>query len=230
MQQTALQKPDAGVANEWLTRVNGLQIITSDQAAIAGEWLHAIAQLRKAAEDHHRPVIQKAHEAHKEALAALKRIDDPLARAESALRPKIAGYADRIRREEEAERRRVEEEARRAQEAEAEARIEEAEQQGATPEEVAAIVAAAEAAPAVIVAPSPKPQPIAPGVGTAERWTAQVTDIKALCRAIADGTVSTEFVVPNATALNQMARSQKQTFNVPGCRAVRELGITRRGV
>ena len=88
-------------------------------------------------------------------------------------------------------------------------------------------MAEATAAPVVIVAPPSRPAPVAAGIGTKEKWSAQVTDIKLLCRAIAEGKVSTEFVLPNTAALNQMARAQKQTFAVPGCRAVREVSVRR---
>lgn len=53
-----------------------------------------------------------------------------------------------------------------------------------------------------------------------EVWSAEVTDIKALCRAVGAGTVSTEYVTANMPVLNRMATALKGTMNVPGVRPV----------
>ena len=52
-----------------------------------------------------------------------------------------------------------------------------------------------------------------------EVWSAEVTDIKALCRAVADGKASTECVMANMPVLNRMASALKATMNIPGVRA-----------
>jgi len=61
------------------------------------------------------------------------------------------------------------------------------------------------------------------GFSSRENWSAEVTDIKALCRAVADGKTAENLVGANMPALNQMARAMKQAFNVPGVRAVKEI-------
>lgn len=53
-----------------------------------------------------------------------------------------------------------------------------------------------------------------------EMWSAEVTDIMALCRAIAEGKASKELVMPNGPALNKMAIALKLTLNIPGVKAV----------
>jgi hypothetical protein len=49
-------------------------------------------------------------------------------------------------------------------------------------------------------------------------WGAEVRDIKALCRAIAEGKASPNLVTPNMPALNKLATALKETMNVPGVR------------
>lgn len=54
----------------------------------------------------------------------------------------------------------------------------------------------------------------------AKTWSAQIYDKLSLIKAIASGKASMEYVEANMTALNQAARSQKETMNVPGVRSV----------
>ena len=53
-----------------------------------------------------------------------------------------------------------------------------------------------------------------------EVWSAEVMDIKALCRAVGAGTVSSEYVTANMPVLNRMATALKGTMSVPGVRPV----------
>jgi hypothetical protein len=61
-------------------------------------------------------------------------------------------------------------------------------------------------------------------------WSAEVTDIKALCRAVADGKCSTTYVEANMSALNARAKSDMKELNIPGVKAVSRssLGATGR--
>ena len=73
--------------------------------------------------------------------------------------------------------------------------------------------------PPVIV---PKATPKVQGVSYREVWNAECYDIKALCKAVAEGRVSTECVMPNQVALNKMATALKATManTVPGVKAI----------
>jgi hypothetical protein len=63
------------------------------------------------------------------------------------------------------------------------------------------------------------------------RYNAEVVDIRALCRAIADGKAPIDFVVPNTARLNQLATAQRSLFAVPGCKLVKkQLIAQRRGI
>ena len=218
------------VANEQLERrvsanveqARQLKVISPETRGVAAEFAKGITALRKEAEDHHRPMIDAAYKAHKEAVAALKRIDDPLAEAERIVKGQIGAYdteQDRKRRDAE---RRAQEEARQRQEAEALAAAEAAKAAGATEAEAEAILVEEMAAPLVVAAP-PVPTPAEKqGVGTRFNYKAQVRDMTMLLRFVADNPTFMNLVTPNESALNALARAQKEAFDIPGCRLVRE--------
>jgi hypothetical protein len=213
----------------WPERAAGLVITSQEGYELAGSYLRGIKELRAEVEAHHRPIIASAFETHKRAVAALRSIDDPLSKAEAIIKPKVAAY--------DAEQRRIADEARRKAEAEQErlqaewleSRIERAEAAGATAAEVAAIIEQP------MIVPQARPavsnhQPVQ-GVSVRERYVARVTNIRELCRAIADGRASTELVLPNMPALNKMASAMRTTFTVPGCQVVRDDSVSvRRGL
>lgn len=51
-------------------------------------------------------------------------------------------------------------------------------------------------------------------------YSAKVTDLRALVRAVADGRAPMEALGANESFLNQMARSYKEGFSMPGCELV----------
>ena len=55
------------------------------------------------------------------------------------------------------------------------------------------------------------------GVSKRDNWKCRVTDIKALCRAVANGKVPPTYVVANESVLNARAKADRQTLNIPGC-------------
>lgn len=97
-------------------------------------------------------------------------------------------------------------------------------------EEAAQVAAEIQAAPvyvAPVVVPKATPK-LAGGPVYQERWYAQVTSIKDLCRAIGAGTVSEETVIGldrgkdgivSSPALNKMAVALKATLTIPGVKA-----------
>jgi DNA-binding transcriptional regulator YbjK len=82
----------------------------------------------------------------------------------------------------------------------------------------AAVIASEPVAVAPIVVQKAVPK-LQGGPVFREVWAAEVTDIKALCRAVAEGRASTECVMANMPVLNRMASALKATMNVPGVRA-----------
>lgn len=182
--------------------------------------------LRREIEQYHAPLKAKAWEAHKAIVAAEKKMLEPVVEAEAILNRGITAWtveqkrldAERQRQAEEAERRRVEE----AQEAAAM----DAEKQGASPEEVAAVLSEPIVVPKVAVRPVYKQ---VAGIRNATFWSAEVFDIRLLCRAVADGKASPELVIPNQPVLNKLAIALKQTLNIPGVKAVSRQSTSRTG-
>jgi flagellar biosynthesis GTPase FlhF len=135
-------------------------------------------------------MIKKAHETHKEALAQKAKYYVPLDAARKSVKKLMSDYdeeQERIRRE---EQRRLEELSRKQEEerllAEAIAAEAELKAAGATQEEIAQEVETIIEQP-VAVAPIiiPKSTPkVTGGPVYQERWYANVTDIKALCKAV----------------------------------------------
>jgi len=146
----------------------------------------------------------------------------------------VAEANRRARQEAEAAERRVREEAQKIKEEE-EAVLRaalEAEAAGAPPEAVNAIINTPIPEPVIAPAPDPKPIPrtvVAPTfrrvAGAAPReknYRAEITDIKVLCRAVADGSAAPECVEGNMTYLNKRARDDKDKLSIPGVKAVKD--------
>lgn len=95
--------------------------------------------------------------------------------------------------------------------------------QGANEEEVDAIMATKSTAPTPIVRPGFQKLG---GVVAQKKWKAEVLDLKALCRAVADGKAPEAYVEANMTALRKRAQADGPAFNVPGCKATQDTGIT----
>jgi hypothetical protein len=78
---------------------------------------------------------------------------------------------------------------------------------------------------AVFVAPS---VPKIAGQSVSERWHAEVVDLLALVKAVAEGRAAITFLEPNMPALNKQAQSLKRAMNLPGVKAVPETTISQR--
>jgi hypothetical protein len=195
------------------------QITIGDQQTYdhAIEFLKGVAAMRKQIVDHHAPLKKKAHEAHKAICDAETELLKPVTEAEQTAKRAIATWdAEQRRLAAETERKQREELERIAAE-EIEAAAVEAEAQGASASEVAAIIEQPLIVPEIRIEPTFQR---ASGVATTTTWRAEVVNMRELCRAIADGKLSTEYVLPNTTALNARARAEKQTLSIPGVRAV----------
>src|SRR2546428_10648006 len=195
------------------------QTMIEDQVTYdrASAMLLGIKDLRRDIDLHYDPLIAKAYAAHKTPPAAKKKIEAPLAEAETILKTGISRWhAEQERARQELERKAREESEHLAEEIRLEMAVQ-AEESGAPAEVVQEMLESSISLPAPVAAPTYQK---ADGISTQRRYRADVTDIKALCRAVADGEVSPECVVANMTVLNSMARSLKETLRIPGVRAV----------
>lgn len=157
------------------------------------------------------PIVEKAHQAHKEAVAQRKKYLDPIEEGRRILKPKMADWnaaQERIRQEEQ-----------KAAEAAALKRAEDEALEMAALAEKSGDKALAETILAQPVTPMPVMVPkLAPKTATRfqVRWYAEVISLKDLCKEIAEGRQPVELVEANMVALNKLAGALKGSLNIPG--------------
>ena len=196
-------------------------VIIHDQAGYdsAAGLLTAIKHMRRAAEDHHRPVIDAAHKSHQAALKALRSIDTPLQAAEATVKRAIEAWDDEQARRRAEQQRAIDEAARKAAELELEAEIEAAEADGAGAAEIQAIITEAEAV--VQVAPlAPPTYQRAANIRIGTRRVPEVYDKMALIRHVAANPGMAYLVEENMVALRKLASAAGDLLNLPGVRLV----------
>lgn len=186
-----------------------LEITSAQDFERAGEVLLAIKDLRREIDAVFDPVVSQAWKAHKEAVCAKKKVEAPLAEAEEILKPRISAWMA----QEAANRRETEK---------------------SLADDIALNLAAlaakngdAQKAEAILNGQGPAIAPVilppaakVAGISTRDNWAAEVTDFRALIRAVADGKWPSNLLQPDQTALNNMAKSLRGELNIPGVRAV----------
>lgn len=111
MTETSLQKLEKEVVG---FPDQASRIIVCDDKTLKGanDFVVAIKKMRKEVADTFNPIIEKAHKAHKEALAQKKKYEAPLIEAEKTIKLQIASYMSELERK----RREAEEAAKKAEE------------------------------------------------------------------------------------------------------------------
>jgi hypothetical protein len=203
-------------------QARALTIQTNDEYVRAGELLRTIKGLRGEVDQSFDPIIQKAHEAHREAIAQKRKIEAPLAEAEGILKPRIAAYLneqERIRREEELRlQRQAEEEARQRQ-------LENAvilDDIGETEEANALLEERPTVAPVIL----PRSVPKVAGVSMSKRYSAVVTNLMELVKAVAVGKAPIQALKADDVFLNRQAVAMKEALQYPGVRIHIESNIS----
>lgn len=197
-------------AEPWPELAGVLEVESQDGLDVAGELLGQIKALRRAIEDGCRPVIRAAKAAHDAALEQLRKLDDPLARAEGEIKRKVSAYvaAQRVRALEEQRRLEAEQlEQKRA----AEQVAKRLEAEGATT--AAALVRSASPAPA----PAPEAEKSkAAGLALRVTWGARVLDKRKLLEAIVAGLAPLELLEIDARLLAELAKRADGKLELPG--------------
>ena len=209
----------------WPLTAAELEVADQPSLERAGELLQDIKTLRAEIARFCDPVIEATHKAHKAAVAQKRELDADLVEADQIIRLKVGRYTDQQRQLE----RQAAAQALAVQRAALQQAEHDAAKLRAAGDHAAAelVVVAAEIAS---TPPAPAPAAKAKGVSTPERWHAEVTDLAALVRAIAEGRAPLSLVQPNMTALHGMARALKDQLGLPGVVARREVGVSvRRG-
>lgn len=210
-------------ATALVVQAKALRITDHASHEAAGAFLRDVKALRQEVAATFDPIVERAHQTHREALAQRRRHDEPLVEAERVVKAAIGAYAAEQER-----RARIA-----AAEAAAKARREEEERRLA---EAAALEAAGEREEAerVLEEPvyAPPPPPVAvqrvSGVSTREKWSAKIVDKMALVRAVADGKASPELLDVNMATANRLAAALKETLAIPGLRSVSDRVVSAR--
>jgi colicin import membrane protein len=175
--------------------------------------LKEIIPFRRKWADYWKPLTGAAWDAYKKIQAKFKEGDEPAEAAERQVKSEIRRWDDeQIRIEQERQRKAQEAAEKQAEEERLRAAIV-AEEAGASETEVSAIVDA----PVAVVA-----EPVAPayqrtsGISRRENWKAKVTDLHALVKAAAKDKSLLAYLEPNERALNNRAKADRQTLNIPG--------------
>lgn len=216
------------VVSSVVSQAQSLTVVTGEDYELACVFLQGIAGKKKQVKDVFDPIVTKAHEAHKEALAQMKKFMSPLEMAEAEVKRKVLAFQqeqERLRREEE----RRQAEALR-QEAERKA-IEEAAQLEAQGEkELAEIVLQEAAAAPAPVAVVPSFVPKATGISARDVWKWRVKGdelqaLKALVIAAAKDDRLLAYLCFNEKVLTATAKAQKSLMKVPGIETFKDATV-----
>ena len=198
-------------------QARGFIVTSNEQYAKGEEFMATCKTLETDIHNTFDPICDKAFQAHKEAVAQRKKYLDPLEEGRKILKQKMIAYqneCERIRRE---EQRRLEAEARKRAEEDALALAAEAEAEGDSEAAEAIIAAPLDVAPVMAQKVAPAPSRLTAGRSV---WSAELVNMQALVKAVAEGKQPITLLLPNQVALNKLASALKQSMNVPGVKAV----------
>lgn len=199
-------------------RAKVLRIVDDEGASEASAFLNfVINPLIKEGDELFDPMIASAYQTHQMAIATKRKAVGGLPVAKQLIRAELGRYAQIIEDRARAERLRIEREAREADARRLELELEAVEAMSIAPAEMAAEVAAIMEAPRAMTLPPP-----AVGFmsipGARDVYSAVVVNLKLLCAAIGVGEVPVSLIDANQGNLNRRAASDKEGFNIPGCR------------
>jgi hypothetical protein len=209
-----------------------------DYSNIAQEQ-RALVTKRKEIEADRMDISRKHREALDASVRHHKRAIELLDTAIAVLDPKLIGYRQQKEEEQrraQAEADRVAAEARQkllddAAKIAAKAELAEAAGKDSKAEELMHQSASLALAADVVTAPTADVGLVkAEGIGMRWLYHAEVFDIVALARGVADGTVPASYILPNQSALNKRADSDKDSFKLPGCKLDKKPITIKRGL
>jgi len=196
---------------------------TQEQYDIANNFIVTVKDLQKEIKDTFAPMKKKASDAHKEIVSQETKHLEPLLKAEVFIKSKMMTYLhnqEAIRQEQE-----------RKLQVEAEKRRQEALAKAEVAREAGKETKAEkyEDKAAQIVAPILAPTVDKGNAIIKKLWRAEVYDLTALVKAVAEGKVPITVLEANSVILNNMAKTFKDTMSFPGVKFIGEdnLGIRR---
>lgn len=203
------------MVTELVQRCEQLSIITVEDLHAADGIRGAISDVLLLVSKRHKPVISELNKAHKDAVAEMSKEELPLLQARGAIDKKIRDWTteqerlQRIAEAQVAERMRKLEEERKLAEAQV--------LQDAGRMDLADQVISEPVLPPPVILP--RAVPVLANTTERDNWKANVTDKRALIKAVADGAVPHIALEVNMTYLNQQARSLKDLLRIPGVEA-----------
>lgn len=202
---------------ELVAQAAGLVVVDDPSFEHAGTVRSALKGAKNAAEERFERLKKPLNALTAEIRGMERDVVGPIDAATQALDGKTVAYrqeqrrlADEKRRADEAAARKIEED-RRLQEAAAAVA-------NGTPEAEALTIMDEPLMP--VLAPAAPVVPRIAGQAYVELWSAEVTDLRALIRHVAAHIENSNFLLPNMTALNQMAKASKAGLTLPGVKAV----------
>jgi hypothetical protein len=212
-----LVKPNISEGNDLLAFAEAYRVTDQESADLFGHWRVGLRDRIKAVIDKLAPAKKKTYDAWKEICKLETEAVKPLEDAQRCADRKIVAFhneqvrrAEIWRQAESAEAHRLEEEHRLAVAAE----------QEAAGEHEAAEATISEPIAPIAVAPAPKPA--VQGLTFRETYKAEVTDKAAFLKAVGSNKALLHLADPNMTALNQLARAQKEMLDIPGLKVTKE--------
>jgi len=218
------QKTIEEKALSYPAQAQAVQVVDQVSLTAANDMLVGIKAMRKQVDAVFDPIIKKAHEAHKEAIAQKKKVEKPLAEAEGLVKKQVGTYLAELerKRQEEERKKREEEEAKRKAEEERLRQAIEAEENGnkAEAEAILEEVAVEENTPAEDQ-PIEHAKPDMEGVSYKERWKWEYVN---------KDLIPEEFMmmVPDESKINYAVRTMKGKTNIPGIRVFNDPIISAR--
>jgi hypothetical protein len=197
-------------------------LVINDDASmqIAGENLKKIKAAIKITEEKFEPSVSAAHKAWKTICGLRSSITDELSTIEKRIKFAMLGYQDKVAENQRIKQAELDAAARREEEkkkADLESRADRWEERGNTEK--------ADALRDVATTVTVAPKVVAPafnkvsGVHTRDNWVAVITDEKQIPR---------DYLVPNMTALNALAKATKGAMVISGVKFVNEKSISSR--
>lgn len=200
-----------------------LVIDSADMKAVAAVDLNTIKKLAKDIDETRKTMTKPLDEAKKSIMAFFEPATTSLTKAESIYKQKIIAF-DKTEAEKALKlQRELEEKARLQREALEKEAAELAKAGNAEAASIVAEQAQITTAPIVNIAP-----PKVAGISTRKNWKAEVVDVLALVKAVAEGKAPLELIAPNMTVINRYAKASEDKLNIPGVRAFNDVVIASR--
>ena len=193
-------------------RAKIVKVASNDQYLEACELVKTIKALRAEIDATFDPVIAKAYQTHKEAVAQKRKFEQPLVEAEGLVKRSIGDWLseqERIRKEEELRLQKL------AQEEEERRQLQNAvilDDLGET-EEANRLLEETVVAPPVVL---PQFTPKVHGVSMSQRYSAEVVNLMELVKAVAQGKAPIQCLKADQVFLNRQAVAMRQAMAYPG--------------